>query len=130
MKVIFTNGCFDIFHRGHLEILKYAKSLGDHLIVGLNSDSSVKLNKGESRPINVQEDRKALLESLIYVDEVIIFDDETPLSLIEKIRPDIIVKGGDYTPEQVVGSELAEVKIFERIDEYSTTKIIQDSVSR
>ena len=130
MKVIFTNGCFDIFHRGHLEILKYAKSLGDHLIVGLNSDSSVKLNKGESRPINVQEDRKALLESLIYVDEVIIFDDETPLSLIEEIRPDIIVKGGDYTSEQVVGSELAEVKIFERIDGYSTTKIIQDSVSR
>lgn len=130
MKVIFTNGCFDIFHRGHLEILKYAKSLGDHLIVGLNSDSSVKLNKGESRPINVQEDRKALLESLIYVDEVIIFDDETPLSLIEKIRPDIIVKGGDYTSEQVVGSELAEVKIFERIDGYSTTKIIQGSVSR
>tara|TARA_R110002020_G_scaffold205635_2_gene410321 strand:- start:200 stop:592 length:393 start_codon:yes stop_codon:yes gene_type:complete len=130
MKVIFTNGCFDIFHRGHLEILKFAKSLGDYLIVGLNSDSSVKMNKGESRPINNQEDRKVLLESLIYVDKVVIFDDETPLRLIEKVKPDIIVKGGDYTPEQVVGSNLAEVKIFERINGYSTTKAIQDSVSR
>lgn len=130
MKVIFTNGCFDIFHRGHLEILKFAKSLGDYLIVGLNSDSSVKMNKGESRPINNQEDRKVLLESLIYVDKVVIFDDETPLRLIEKVKPDIIVKGGDYTPEQVVGSNLAEVKIFERISGYSTTKAIQDSVSR
>jgi len=127
MKVIFTNGCFDIFHRGHLEILKYAKSLGDYLVVGLNSNHSVKLNKGDSRPINDQEDRKALLESLIYVDKVVIFDEETPLKLIKTVKPDIIVKGGDYTPEQVVGHELAEVKIFERIDGYSTTKIIQDS---
>lgn len=126
MKIIFTNGCFDIIHVGHASLLKYAKSLGDYLIVGLNSDKSIKNLKGESRPINKQEDRKFILESMKYVDEVIIFDDKTPLQLIKQIKPDIIVKGGDYIKEQVVGSELAEVVIFNFIDGYSTTKIIKN----
>jgi rfaE bifunctional protein nucleotidyltransferase chain/domain len=130
MKIIFTNGCFDIFHRGHLELIKYAKSLGGWLIIGLNSDSSIKRIKGTERPINCQQDRAALLKSLKYVDEVKIFNEDTPLKLIEAIRPDIIVKGGDYAPEQVVGSHIAEVKIFRTINGYSTTKIIQSLVDR
>ena len=113
MSLVFTNGCFDIVHRGHVELLKFARSCGKKLVVGLNSDASVKKLKGPSRPIQCQEDRKAILESIRWVDEVIIFDEPTPIDLIKKIQPDFIVKGGDYKPEQVVGNELAEVKIFE-----------------
>ena len=128
-KLIFTNGCFDIIHRGHIELLKYCKSMGK-VVVGLNSDQSVSLLKGPSRPINNQEDRKIILESLKYVDKVIIFDDNTPYELIKQIRPDIIVKGGDYSYEDVVGRDLAEVKIFNIIDGYSTTKAIQNIGNR
>ncbi len=130
MSLVFTNGCFDIIHRGHIELLKFAKSCGEKLIVGLNSDASVKRLKGPERPIQSQEDRKAILESIRWVDKVIIFDESTPIDLIRKIRPDIIVKGGDYTPEQVVGNELAEVKIFELIDGLSTTKAIENISNR
>ncbi len=126
MKTVFTNGCFDIIHRGHLELLKYCKSVGEKVVVGINSDKSVKMLKGTTRPINNQEDRKFLLESLVYVDEVVIFDDETPLNLIKKVKPDIIIKGGDYSCEEVVGNKLAEVIIFETVDGYSTTKIIEN----
>lgn len=129
-KIIFTNGCFDVLHIGHIRLLEYAKSLTGRLIVGLNSDSSVKKLKGNSRPINRQSDRKKILESLKFVDEVIIFDEETPLSLIKKIKPDIIVKGGDYKKQDVVGAALAEVIIFKTIDGYSTTKTIQDITNR
>lgn len=125
MKKIFTNGCFDILHVGHVELLNHAKSLGDYLIVGLNSDSSVKKLKGDSRPINKQEDRKKILESLKSVDEVIIFDEETPLNLIKAVNPDIIVKGGDYKKEEVVGNTLAEIVIFNFVEGFSTTKTIQ-----
>lgn len=125
MKKIFTNGCFDILHVGHVELLEYAKSLGEYLIVGINSDESVKKLKGDFRPINKQEDRKKILQSLKSVDEVIIFNEETPLSLIKSIKPDIIVKGGDYKKEDVVGNELAEVVIFNFMNGYSTTKIIE-----
>jgi len=130
MKTIFTNGCFDIVHRGHLSLLKYCKSIGDKVVVGINSDSSVKKLKGENRPFNSQEDRKFLLESLVYVDEVVIFSEETPYNLIKCIKPDIIVKGGDYSPDEVVGNNLAKVVIFELIDGYSTTEILQDIADR
>jgi len=124
MSVVFTNGCFDILHRGHLELLRYCKSLG-YVIVGLNSDESVRHLKGEHRPINKELDRKFFLESLCFVDEVIIFKEITPYNLIKQIKPDIIVKGGDYTIDNVVGSDICEIKIFKYIDGYSTTKIIK-----
>ena len=127
MKTVFTNGCFDVLHRGHLELLKHCKTLGETVIVGLNSDKSVRRLKGQDRPQVQQEDRKALLEELRCVDKVIIFDDETPYDLIQQINPDIIVKGGDYTPDKVVGNDLAEVVIFGTINGYSSTKIIKTS---
>ena len=129
-KLIFTNGCFDVLHKAHVELLQFAKSLGNHLIVGLNSDASVKKVKGKNRPINCQVDRKLILESIRYVDEVVIFDDETPWNLIKTINPDIIVKGGDYSPSEVVGNDLCEIVIFNWIDGYSTTKAIQDLTDR
>ncbi len=122
-KVVFTNGCFDILHVGHVSLLNYCRSLGHKVIVGLNSDSSVKRLKGKDRPINCQDDRKFIIESLSSVDEVVIFDSDTPIDLIKSIKPDIIVKGGDYKPENVVGSDISEVKIFGYIDGYSTTNI-------
>jgi len=128
MKTIFTNGCFDIIHRGHLELLEYCASLG-YVIVGLNSDNSVRTLKGDGRPVNNQKDRKYLLQSLKYVDKVIIFNEETPYRLIKEIKPDIIVKGGDYTRDVVVGGDIAEVRIFKTIDGYSTTKTLE-SINR
>jgi D-beta-D-heptose 7-phosphate kinase/D-beta-D-heptose 1-phosphate adenosyltransferase len=124
---VFTNGVFDILHRGHFELLKQACALGTKLVVGINSDASVKRLKGESRPINNETIRKAQLESLPWVDEVIIFDDDTPYELIKKIKPNLIVKGGDYTIETVVGHDLAPVHIVETIESYSTTRIIAAS---
>ncbi len=129
-KVIFTNGCFDIVHRGHVELLEYCKSIGDKVIVGLNSDDSVKRLKGKKRPINSEKDRKYLLESLKYVDEVVIFNEDTPIKLIEKLNPDVIVKGGDYTVESVVGNNICEVRIFKYVKGYSTTSTIQDINNR
>lgn len=122
---VFTNGCFDILHRGHIELLEKSKLLGDYLIVGLNSDQSVKRLKGSDRPINNQEDRKKALECLKFVDEVIIFDEDTPYSLIKQVKPDIITKGGDYSIETVVGNDLATVKIIPYVNGYSTTSIIE-----
>ena len=123
-KLIFTNGCFDLLHRGHVELLKYCKSLG-HVIVGLNSDASIKRLKGNYRPIIGESDRKFILESLVYVNQVIIFDEDTPQSLIYKLKPDMIVKGGDYTMDSVIGSDVCEVRIFNLIENLSTSKIIQ-----
>lgn len=123
-KTVFTNGVFDILHRGHVEYLKKSKELGDILIVGINSDESVKKNKGFCRPINNENDRKKVLESLSFVDQVIIFDETTPYELIKKLRPDIITKGADYAPLNVVGKDLAEVKIIPYVKDYSTTNII------
>ena len=130
MKKIFTNGCFDIIHRGHLELLKYCKSLGGEVIVGLNSDASVKILKGKNRPINNQNDRKLMLRSIRYVDNVIIFHENTPYNLIKEINPDIIVKGGDYKIKDVVGNNICEVKIFNYVNGYSTTKTIQSITDR
>lgn len=126
-KVIFTNGCFDILHKGHIDYLKKSKELGDKLIVGINSDDSVKRLKGEKRPVNNQNDRKELIESLKFVDEVIIFNEDTPYNLIKKLRPDIITKGGDYKNEtDVVGHDLAKVILIPFVEGYSTTKILED----
>tara|TARA_R100000234_G_scaffold118803_2_gene100084 strand:- start:1270 stop:1650 length:381 start_codon:yes stop_codon:yes gene_type:complete len=124
MKTIFTNGCFDILHRGHLELLKKCKEMG-YVLVGLNSDESVKALKGESRPFFSQEDREFALRSLKYVDDVIVFNELTPYNLIKLVRPDIIVKGGDYAPEGVVGADLAQVQIFNYINGYSTTSVLE-----
>lgn len=124
-KIIFTNGCFDIIHRGHINYLRKSKELGDKLIVGINSDVSIRKLKGKDRPINNQEDRKAVLENLGFVDEVIIFNEETPYELIKRIKPDVITKGGDYTVETVVGNDLAEVIIIPLLEGYSTTKILE-----
>ena len=128
--IIFTNGCFDLLHIGHIELLKFAKSLGNYLIVAINSDDSVKRLKGLSRPINNEITRKTILESIKYVDEVVIFNEDTPLEVIKKSQPNIIVKGGDYKKEDVVGYEfeklgLLEIKLFNYIPNNSTTSIIE-----
>ena len=113
-----------------MELLEYCKSIGDKVIVGLNSDDSVKRLKGKKRPINSEKDRKYLLESVKYVDEVVIFNEDTPIKLIEKLNPDVIVKGGDYTVESVVGNNICEVRIFKYVKGYSTTSTIQDINNR
>tara|TARA_B100001287_G_scaffold185192_1_gene156222 strand:- start:153 stop:1280 length:1128 start_codon:yes stop_codon:yes gene_type:complete len=123
--LVFTNGCFDILHRGHIELLKESRMLGGRLVVGLNSDESVRRLKGKGRPINNQTDRKFLLESLEFVDEVIIFDEDTPYELIKKMRPDIITKGGDYESWSVVGGDLAKVIIIPTVEGFSTTGMIE-----
>ncbi len=127
MKIVFTNGCFDILHRGHIEYLKESKALGEYLIVGINSDKSVKKLKGKTRPINNQEDRKFILESLRCVDKVIIFDEDTPYELIKKIKPDVLTKGGDYSdPTSIVGYDIAKTTyILSYKNGYSTTNIIE-----
>ena len=123
--VVFTNGCFDILHRGHIEYLKKSKELGTYLIVGINSDESVRRLKGKTRPINNQWDRKFMLEELRCVDEVIIFEEDTPYELIKKIAPDIITKGGDYNVEEVVGHDLAKTIIIPLTEGYSTSKLLK-----
>jgi D-beta-D-heptose 7-phosphate kinase / D-beta-D-heptose 1-phosphate adenosyltransferase len=130
-KMVFTNGCFDILHRGHLEYLRHARQLGDWLVVGLNSDASVKKLKGENRPINNEDDRALLLSSLEFVDRVIIFDNDTPLEMIKSLKPEILVKGGDYKPEEVVGREFAkELVLIDFVDGYSSTSIINRLASQ
>ena len=125
-KIIFTNGCFDILHAGHIRYLETAKSYGDVLILGLNSDISVRLLKGELRPINVQFDRAYILSALEVVDYVVIFEEKTPYNLIKVIQPHVLVKGGDYEGKEVVGQDIAdELKIVEFFDGKSTTKTIK-----
>ena len=125
-KIVFTNGCFDILHAGHVTYLEKAKSFGDLLIVGVNADSSVRKLKGDSRPINNEQDRAYLLSALHAVDYVVIFDQETPLELIKIIKPDVLVKGGDYEGKEVVGSDIAkEVKLVDFVNGKSTTKTIE-----
>jgi rfaE bifunctional protein nucleotidyltransferase chain/domain len=128
-KIVFTNGCFDILHLGHVEYLNEARALGDLLIIGLNSDESVKRLKGADRPINNERDRKAMLLNLKAVDCVQVFTSDTPLEIIKLIEPDILVKGGDWKVEQIVGSDVVLAKggkvlslIFK--DGYSTSNLI------
>ena len=124
-QVVWTNGVFDILHEGHFRLLRHARSKGRKLIVGINSDASTKRLKGEDRPINNQLQRKMNLELLPWIDEVVIFDEDTPINCIERFQPDLIIKGGDYTIETVVGHELAEVEIFPTVKDQSTTRIIE-----
>ena len=125
-KIIFTNGCFDLLHAGHVKYLEIAKNLGDILIVGLNSDQSVRKLKGENRPINKQIDRAYILAALEVVDYVVIFNEDTPYDLINTIKPAILVKGGDYKGKNVIGQELVkETKLVEFIDGKSTTQTIK-----
>ena len=125
MITVFTNGCFDILHAGHIDYLEKSRALGNKLIVGLNSDQSVRKLKGLSRPINNQEDRKKMLEALCCVDEVIIFDEDSPYELISKLRPNILTKGGDYSIDKIRSRSLVEeVVIIPYKEGYSTTNII------
>jgi|TARA_B110000046_G_scaffold131411_1_gene137895 D-beta-D-heptose 7-phosphate kinase / D-beta-D-heptose 1-phosphate adenosyltransferase len=126
-RVVFTNGVFDILHTGHFELLAAAKSLGNKLIVAVNSDASVQRLKGKNRPINDLGKRVKQLEMLPWVDEVHVFEQDTPYEIIKHIQPDLIVKGGDYIVETVVGHDLAEVHIVPTVDGYSTTQIIEKS---
>jgi rfaE bifunctional protein nucleotidyltransferase chain/domain len=129
-KVVFTNGCFDIIHRGHITYLNEAKAQGDILVLGLNSDASVKRLKGESRPVNNEQDRKFVLENLRAIDYVFIFEEDTPYNLIANIMPDILVKGGDWKPADIIGSDIVlaaggEVKSLHFVDGFSTTETIE-----
>lgn len=124
-KVVFTNGCFDIIHAGHVRLLNSAKRLGDILVVGLNSDESVRRLKGKERPINSEGDRSYMIASFSAVDYVIIFDEDTPYELLEKLRPDVLVKGGDYQLDEIIGREFAkDVKLLPFLEGHSTTTII------
>jgi rfaE bifunctional protein nucleotidyltransferase chain/domain len=129
-KVVFTNGVFDLLHIGHITYMAKAADLGDRLVVGLNADSSVKRIKGESRPINDQANRAALLAALFFVDAVVIFDEDTPINLISTLLPDILVKGSDYTIDTIVGAKEVmanggEVKTIDLVEGYSSTSIIK-----
>lgn len=129
-KIVFTNGVFDIIHRGHIEYLNEAKKHGDILIVGLNSDSSVKKIKGDKRPLVKEYDRAIVLVDLKPVDFVVIFEEENPYNLIKFILPDVLVKGGDWKPEEIIGSDIVKehggkVLSLTYVDNYSTTGIIQ-----
>lgn len=129
-KIVFTNGCFDILHRGHVEYLAKAAELGNKLIIGLNTDLSVNRLKGKNRPINDQEARAILLASLIFTDKIVFFEEDTPLELIGYIQPDILVKGNDYKPEEIIGYEIVkakggEVVTVELTSGFSTTSILK-----
>lgn len=136
-KIVFTNGCFDLLHRGHIQYLAQARMLGNKLIIGLNSDASTKRLKGDSRPINDQKSRALLLASMLFVDAVVIFEEDTPLELIKFVLPDFLVKGGDYDPNTIVGADLVKnnggsVTVLPFLDGYSSTIIatkIQKSTS-
>jgi len=129
-KVAFTNGVFDILHPGHIFSLSEAAKEGDYLVVGLNADASVKRLKGDTRPVNNQESRAILLAALLMVDAVVVFEEDTPLELITAILPDVVIKGGDYTPEQVAGGKEViaaggKVVINPILEGYSTTALIE-----
>jgi rfaE bifunctional protein nucleotidyltransferase chain/domain len=128
-RVVFTNGCFDILHLGHVEYLSKARDLGDILIIGLNTDRSVKKIKGENRPVNNEGARALLLASLACVDAVVLFDEETPYELIKSVQPGILVKGSDYKPHEIVGSDIVlesggKIETIDFLEGYSTTTII------
>jgi len=129
-KVVFTNGVFDLLHIGHITYLTKAAELGDKLVIGLNSDSSVKRIKGEDRPVNDQNSRAALLAAFFFVDAVVIFEEDTPLVLITTLLPDVLIKGADYTVENIIGAKEViasggEVKTITFVEGYSSTSIIQ-----
>ncbi len=130
-KIVFTNGCFDILHRGHVEYLCHARDLGDKLILGLNTDASVKRQgKSPERPINSEDTRATILAALECVDAIVLFDEDTPLKLIELVQPDVLVKGNDYKAEEIVGYDVVNAKggqviTIQLVDGFSTTKLIE-----
>ena len=133
--IVFTNGCFDIIHRGHVEYLQETKMLGDILIVGLNSDSSVRSIKGTPRPYQNEQDRAAILNAMEMVDMVVIFDEDTPLKLICELKPDVLVKGGDYVSQSIVGANEVkswggDVKTIPFLKGYGTSKLIEKILER
>ena len=131
-KVIFVNGCFDLLHPGHIKMFQTARSLGDKLIVAIDSDRKIKEMKGNARPINPVLNRKIILESIRYIDEVIVFDSKEELQdIVKRIKPDIMMVGSDWKGKEVVGSDYAkEVRFFDRIGDYSTTKIVESITDR
>ncbi len=131
-KIVFSNGCFDILHRGHIEYLAKASSLGDCMIIGLNTDASVKRLKGHNRPVQDEVSRAMVMASLRFVDYVVLFDEDTPYDLIQFIKPDILVKGSDYKEDDIVGADIVKknggkVVTIDLVDGYSTTSIIERS---
>ena len=128
-KIVFTNGCFDLIHLGHVDYLSKARDLGDLLVVGVNTDSSVKRLKGERRPLQDENSRTRILASMVMVDYVVLFEEDTPLELIRLVQPDVLVKGADYKPEDIVGYDVVmakngQVKTIEFLEGYSTTNIV------
>lgn len=135
LKIVFTNGCFDLLHVGHVRYLQEAKSLGDILIVGLNTDKSVQKLKGPTRPIQNENDRMEILAGLACVDFVTLFDEDTPLELIRFVKPQVLVKGGDWKPEQIVGSDFVlsqggSVKSLQFVQGKSTTSLVAKSAGK
>jgi rfaE bifunctional protein nucleotidyltransferase chain/domain len=131
-KLVFVNGCFDLLHSGHIKLFETARSLGNGLIVAIDSDRRVKEMKGPERPIRSQDERKIILESIRYIDSVLIFDSEEDLTIIVKeLEPDIMMVGSDWKGKEIVGSDYAkEVRFFDRVGDYSTTKIIESIANR
>lgn len=129
-RIVFTNGCFDVVHRGHVEYLAKSAEFGTKLIIGLNTDASVRRLKGENRPINEEYARALLLASFVFVNKVILFDEDTPLELIRVVQPDVLVKGSDYKPENIVGYDVVkakggEIATIDFVPGFSTTSILQ-----
>ncbi|MCD4682125.1 MAG: D-glycero-beta-D-manno-heptose 1-phosphate adenylyltransferase [Bacteroidales bacterium] len=129
-RIVFTNGCFDIIHLGHIDYLSKAKDLGDILIVGLNTDDSVKRIKGDTRPITDEKSRAMILSSLRFVDAVVFFNEDTPHNLIKEVQPDILIKGSDYKADEIVGSDIVQKKggkviTIDYLEGYSTTSILE-----
>lgn len=129
-KIVFTNGCFDILHPGHARYLYAARELGDHLIVALNSDMSVKAIKNQERPVIPEKDRAEMLAALEFVDSIVIFDEDNPLRVIQSLNPDVLVKGGDWDEDRIIGAEFVkssggEVKSIAYVEGYSTTLILE-----
>jgi rfaE bifunctional protein nucleotidyltransferase chain/domain len=128
-QIVFTNGCFDLLHLGHVDYLEKARALGDKLVVGLNTDASVKRLKGEERPLQDEMARTRIMASLLFVDAVVLFNEDTPYNLIKFVQPDILVKGDDYAPDTIVGADIVkarggEVKTVTLVKGYSTTNIV------
>jgi rfaE bifunctional protein nucleotidyltransferase chain/domain len=128
-KIVFTNGCFDIIHLGHIDYVAKARNLGNKLIIGLNTDNSVRRLKGKDRPVNNENARAMVLSSFTFVDAIVLFDEDTPYNLIKTVRPDILVKGSDYKPEEIVGGDFVaanggSIQTIDFLEGYSTTTII------
>ncbi len=134
-KVVFTNGCFDIIHLGHIDYLSKARDLGDRLIIGLNTDDSVKRIKGDSRPITDEKSRAMILASFKFVDAIVLFNEDTPYNLINEVKPDVLVKGSDYSTDEIVGGDIVEnnggeIITIDYLEGYSTTSILNKIKSK